>query len=78
MSTKTSSAGRRRFWIVVACFAIANAAVWLMYDRIERWRPALQALCTEQTIERAIVIGSVIFYLRIHHLRPRLIPERFQ
>ncbi|MGD0770430.1 MAG: MG2 domain-containing protein [Tepidisphaeraceae bacterium] len=38
MSTKTSSAGRRRFWIVVACFAISNAAVWLTYDRIERWR----------------------------------------
>jgi len=37
MSTTTVTAGRRRFWIVVACFALANAAIWVMHDRIDRW-----------------------------------------
>ena len=37
MSTNTtSSAGGRRFWVVVLCFALANAAVWVGYDRWQK------------------------------------------
>ncbi len=39
MSTNaTASAGSRRFWIAVLCFAVVNAAVWVGYDRWERSR----------------------------------------
>ncbi len=39
MSIHTSSgaaAGVRRFWVTVLCFALANAAVWVGYDRFVR------------------------------------------
>jgi uncharacterized protein YfaS (alpha-2-macroglobulin family) len=39
MSTATppsTPAGSRRFWVTVLCFALANAAVWVGYDRLRR------------------------------------------
>ena len=39
MSTATAAskpAGHRRFWVTVFCFAVANAAVWVGYDRLHR------------------------------------------
>lgn len=38
MSTSTGPAGRRRFWITVLAFAVANAAAWVAYDQVERSR----------------------------------------
>jgi alpha-2-macroglobulin len=37
-SPLVARAGRRRFWITVLCFAIANAAAWVVYDRHFAWR----------------------------------------
>ena len=31
--TTSAPAGSRRFWITVLCFALANSAVWVAYDR---------------------------------------------
>ncbi|HWE98060.1 MAG TPA: MG2 domain-containing protein [Tepidisphaeraceae bacterium] len=31
-----ASAGSRRFWVTVLCFAIANASVWVGYDRWQK------------------------------------------
>jgi uncharacterized protein YfaS (alpha-2-macroglobulin family) len=38
MSTSKVPAGRRRFWITVLAFAVANAGAWVVYDRVERSR----------------------------------------
>ncbi len=39
-------AGSRRFWIVVLCFAVANAGLWVLYDRViqPRRHPLLNVL----------------------------------
>jgi uncharacterized protein YfaS (alpha-2-macroglobulin family) len=33
MSTGNTAPSRRRFWICVLCFALANAGAWIVYDR---------------------------------------------
>ncbi len=41
MSTVPSPAGpagRRRFWVTVFCFLIANTAAWMAYERFDAWR----------------------------------------
>ncbi|HTW95858.1 MAG TPA: MG2 domain-containing protein [Tepidisphaeraceae bacterium] len=38
MPTQSAPAGRRRFWIVVGCFALVNIAAWLVYVRCFAWR----------------------------------------
>ncbi|HZL35299.1 MAG TPA: MG2 domain-containing protein [Tepidisphaeraceae bacterium] len=55
------SAGSRRFWVAVLCFAVANAAVWVGYDR---WQKAHRHSLLEVTQftpgESAIVEGRPI------------------
>ncbi len=42
MSSPTSApAGRRRYWVTVALFALANIAIWIVYDRAFRPRTDL-------------------------------------
>ena len=39
MSTTTPTsgpAGSRRFWVTVLCFAVANLAIWIGYDRLQQ------------------------------------------
>src|SRR5207237_570110 len=48
-AAKAAPAGRRRFWVTVLCFALANLVLnlgaWVVYDHIVRSRrPALPAV----------------------------------
>ena len=64
MSTTTPKpAGSRRFWVTVLCFTLANAAVWIGYDRLQAHRRhALLEVEQSAPSDAAEVSGRPIFW----------------
>ena len=58
----SKSAGSRRFWATVGCFAVANVAIWIGYDRFVRPRHALLEVRQSAPDDKAEVRGRPTFW----------------